>query len=610
MLARLRRLSLASKCLLLFGGAIVLTILGAMWGPWLRMNYLVDAGQLDLAREQVDAWHFLDLQSPDPEATSRTLAGITARRLTLEQARAEAPSDAFIARALATFESDRGKTELQQRNWLGRTLEYRFAKGLRKPALPPAAGQAEGGEVAAVAGGELEGIIVLERRPVEATRLLLLNTTLILGFGAFVLAVALCVFHFIAHSLILKPMDDLKQTAERVRSGDLSTRSTIATGDEFEELAQTFNRMLGDLQSTQERLRAVNAALDLKLSEMQESNHVLAQAAKMQGDFLASVSHELRTPLNSIIGFAELLLDIARADQSRLEARAAAGEATQDQLSQISKRVRFLENILSAGRGLLDLINTLLEMARLEAGKVRLQVQRVSLRDLAEGTLGLVQALAGKKGVTLRLEVAPDVPLISTDPRRAQQVLLNFLSNAIKFSEREKSEKERADRPPEVLLRVERLFAGGDAPERVRLSVLDQGPGIAPEMHQKIFERFHQLGGGYSREHSGTGLGLAISKELAALLHGEIQLVSEPGAGAMFSLILPLSLDLSQAAETQLEARFRGALAGRSGWDGPPDEPPPPEPRPDPQPPKPVNTPGIIPDNRVGPIRSAAPAVS
>jgi two-component system sensor histidine kinase BarA len=365
-----------------------------------------------------------------------------------------------------------------------------------------------------------------------------------------VIALAVLVFYLITHYLVLSPVRALKETAELVREGNLAIRSDITTGDEFQELSETFNGMLTELQRTQEQLRAINAALDLKLGQLAEANTALYESAKLKGEFLANVSHELRTPLNSIIGFAELLNDIASAE-------AQAG----DDSTRLAKRLRYTGNILVSGKNLLDMINGLLEMAKIEAGKIELRIEPVVLRDACEGLVGLIHPLADRKGIELNLDIEPDLPIIETDPKRFQQIVFNFLSNAVKFT----PSKEAAGKAGQVTLRAERLASrgvgGAPAQERVRVSVIDTGPGIAPDDQPRIFEKFHQLDGSHTREHPGTGLGLSICKELAAVLQGELQLVSDLGRGSMFSVILPVKMDRDRAAEIKLESAFRGSLA-------------------------------------------------
>jgi len=482
----LRGMSLANKCLLLFGGAIVLIVVAALSLPWWRMSRLVDEGQFELSRSLVGAWiragedlaELAERQAPantdasSPRRVGETLreerAGILATQLSLSDA--SASDEHFIRDALAAFRADLGLREYREARWVGLTRVYLLA-------VPQ--------QVATTVGTRLVGTVVFERRSPEAGQLLALNTLFLFSAGSAVLVLALLVFSIITRRLVLEPVRELRDTTERVREGNLAVRSQIATGDEFEQLAGTLNQMLSDLQGGQDRLRSINSALDLKLHELAESNTLLYQAAKVKGEFLANVSHELRTPLNSIIGFAELLMDHAKADSEKPDAPPS-----------VAKRVRYLSNIISAGQGLLALINSILEMARIEAGKVDVKVERMNLHDACEGLLGLIQPLADKRGVVLTLEVADDVPGVMTDVKRFQQIVFNFLANAVKFVEPES----RTGRVPQVTLRAERLVASATAAEeRVRVSVIDNGPGIPREDQQRIFEKFYQRDAGHTK---------------------------------------------------------------------------------------------------------------
>jgi two-component system, NarL family, sensor histidine kinase BarA len=559
-----RGISLANKCLLLFGGAVVLIVLTALSVPWVRMYSLIDDGQLEVSRRLVDVWATLDRQAETPPPGSgmddAEHGGISAQRLDMGEAVSMAATDRSLARALRAFEREPRRGDLQLAAWRGIVQrEYRYYRAVRsEPASAEAraAGAAAGaGGGGGSAGGELLGLIVLQRRSFPAAQMLVVNTIYILSAGFVVLGLAVLVFYIITHQIILSPVRALKETAERVRQGDLNIRSEISTGDEFEELADTFNAMLGEIVRTHEQLQAINSALDVKLNEMAEANTALFEAAKLKGEFLANVSHELRTPLNAVIGFAELMREGATAEQE-------AG----DDSSRLSKRIRYLDNIVTASRNLLDMINGLLEMARIEAGKAQLQVDSVNLVSACQGLLGLISPLAERKGLELKLEVASEIPLVETDQKKFQQVIFNFLSNAVKFT----PSKDSSGRPGRVTLRVEMLLgrapSGPEAEDRVRVSVIDTGPGISPEDQLRLFQKFQQLDGGHTREHTGTGLGLAISKELANILQGQIQVVSDVGRGSMFSLIVPMRVDQQRAEEQSLEARFRGALASPRSW--------------------------------------------
>ncbi|HLP84368.1 MAG TPA: HAMP domain-containing sensor histidine kinase [Phycisphaerales bacterium] len=544
----LQGMSLAKKCLLVFGAATTLIVLLALVVPWMRMTYLIDEGQLEVSRQMVDTWQRVGEEQgraslmgpPAPGSTMRVVprlvedirevrAGVEAREISREQIVRE--NEAFLGRAVAALEADPSQPDFQEASWDGSQREYRYAKGVWR---------------ATEGTRKLVGLVELQRRSVSATRLLVLNTTFVFVAFLWIFLLAMAVFWFITRRLVLQPVRELTDATQRVREGNLNIRAEITTGDEFQQLGDTLNSMLSDLQASQDRLRGINSALDVKLHELAEANSALYQAAKVKGEFLASVSHELRTPLNSINGFAELLLEVAKADADKPDASPI-----------VLKRIRYLENILTAGRGLLALINSLLEMARIEAGKVDLRIERVTLREACEGLLGLISPQAGRKGITLKLEVADDVPIIKTDPRKFQQIIFNFLSNAVKFIQ----PLEKTGREPIIILRAERLPATSvDTQERIRVSVIDNGPGIPPEQQDRIFEKFVQLDSGYTKEQqSGTGLGLAICKDLATVLQSEIQLISDVGQGSMFSLIMPVAMSSATADVVEAEEERREA---------------------------------------------------
>jgi signal transduction histidine kinase len=562
-----RGISLANKCLLLFGLAVVLIILAALTVPWLRMNAIVDEAQRDLSRQLVTVWErgVKDQAAAGPflrPGANETIGDASVVLMDVDAAREAAARDPFVARALAQFRAKRDEAELHDVRWNGTAREYRYAKAARDE------------------GGTLVAMVVLTRASPGAGAALAVNTAYLLSAGLIAMGLALLVFYLITSRLILSPVRALKETAELVREGNLSTRSDIHTGDEFEELSETFNQMLEAIVQGQEQLRAINAQLDLKISQLSERNVALFEANKVKGEFLANVSHELRTPLNSIIGFAELLLELLEkeeaaaaqaADAAPADGAAASGQPPQPgpSTAKLARRKRYLENILGAGRSLLDMINGLLEMAKVEAGRIDLHVETMNVRDACEALVALIRPLADRGGVELDVELPPDLPLMETDAKKFQQIVFNLLSNAVKFTS-EKAADEKAQGKPtlaRVTLRAERLVgrgsAGVEAEDRVRVSVLDTGPGIAPEDQKRIFEKFEQLDTGHTRRHAGTGLGLAISKELTHMLQGEIHVQSEPGRGSMFSVILPLRLDEERTQEQRAEASFKNRLAGQ-----------------------------------------------
>lgn len=458
-----------------------------------------------------------------------------------------------IVRELDRFEADPLRRHSQSviRTEAGRT--YRYLRPHRQ-------------------AGSITSLLVIERPSPNAGRLVVVNTLYILSAASFVLGLAILVFYLITHRIILAPVRELTETAERVRQGNADARSDIQTGDEFEVLAGTFNEMLETLSSANERLRGSNAAMDIKISELAEANLRLYEAMSLKSEFLASVSHELRTPLNAIIGFAELLMAIADRDDQLDEPPGPAS---------LAKRRRYLDNIVSAGRNLLDMIEDLLEMAKIEAGRVSVEVDPVEPRDLCEGLMGLIYPLAERARIRARLEIDDRLPMLQTDSRKLRQIIFNLLANAVKFT----GEVGSDGRPGEVLLRAERLpVTDPQGIERVRFSVIDNGPGIAPEEHEAVFEKFRQIDASHTRGHAGTGLGLAIAREFSQLLQGELRLESDVGEGAMFTLVIPIDLDTARIAEQALESRFRATLSPRRANDEDPipeaSEPSAPEPDP------------------------------
>jgi two-component system, NarL family, sensor histidine kinase BarA len=525
-------LSLASKCLLLFGAASALIITIALSLPLLRMNGLVGSGERELARSVYATWNL----SNHPQSGKPVDAGgaiITS--MTPAQAGIAREDSPFLDRALTRFERSTTKAEYFDSDWDGWNRLYRYAHVIRDE------------------NAQILGVVMLEHKSAGAGWLMVVNLLYVFAAGVVVLAVALVVFAWITERLIIRPVLSLQKTAEKVRDGNLDTRSKIATGDEFEELAETINLMLTELQRQQDQLRGANAAMDIKLSELAQANVALFESARLKGEFLASVSHELRTPLNAIIGFAELLLEIVRKEI----AMAAEHPETPPgfDADEMSKRERYLVNIVSAGRTLLEMIESLLEMAKIEAGRVELNIAPMNVADTCQALVGLIHPLARKKDIQVKLDLASDIPLIETDAKKFQQIIFNLLSNAVKFTG-----DTDAGVPGEITLRAERLPDDETGTDRLRVSVIDNGEGISPDDQKRIFDKFQQVDSGHTRVHAGTGLGLAIVSELSRLLQGEIQLESQLGAGSMFSLIIPSQIDPELLEETKLEAKFRGSL--------------------------------------------------
>lgn len=345
------------------------------------------------------------------------------------------------------------------------------------------------------------------------------NRAILVSTGLVAALLIMGASYIIVRYVIVKPVKHLKEVSDAISAGELNVRSEIQTGDEFEDLSHAFNRMLRGLVSMQDRLRKVNSDLDRKLDELAQANMALYESNRLKSDFLATMSHELRTPLNSILGFSEVLL-------------------SGDQLGE--KQQRWVRNIQSSGERLLNLINDILDLAKIEAGKMQVRLAEFSIYDVGDGMLAMFRPLAEKKNIELRGQMEPGIPVFRQDVVKLQQILSNLLSNAIKFT-------------PEggrVMLQFE---AAGDC---VVIKVIDTGIGIAAEEQELVFEKFRQGANPLTREHAGTGLGLSIVRELSKLLGGDVTLQSELGRGSTFTVRLPLHL--SQAPRLEFDLANKG----------------------------------------------------
>jgi signal transduction histidine kinase/HAMP domain-containing protein len=254
--------------------------------------------------------------------------------------------------------------------------------------------------------------------------------------------------------------------------------------------------------AAQSALAIQNARL---FQEIEEKSHQLEIADRHKSEFLASMSHELRTPLNAVIGFSEVLLD------------RMFGELN-------PKQDEYLQDILTSGRHLLSLINDILDLAKVEAGRMELEVTDFHLPQAIDNAITLIRERAARRAITLGVEVDPRLGEIKGDERKVKQVLLNLLSNAIKFT------------PEGGRVGVEAALADGFA----EISVSDTGVGIAPADHEAVFEEFRQVGSDYAKKHEGTGLGLTLSRRFVELHGGKIWVKSELGQGAIFTFTLPV----------------------------------------------------------------------
>ncbi len=362
--------------------------------------------------------------------------------------------------------------------------------------------------------------------PSEETQLAMTKSRAILLATAIVTVfLSVITLYLVVRYVIVKPLNHLRDVSDEISRGNTSLRADIQTNDEFEDLAASFNRMLRHLVDTQEELRRVNGDLDGKLDQLAQANMQLHEMNRLRSDFLANMSHELRTPLNSIIGFSDVLRGI---------------DALND------KQMRWVDNIGNSGRVLLEMINDILDLAKMESGRMGLRLTHFAIDAVVQAQCDLVRALSEEKNIDLEAVIEPDLPPMYQDQSKVQQILTNLLSNAIKFT-------------PEGGRIV--VSARRDSDNDLLLTVEDTGVGIAEEDRQIIFEKFRQgtsvLGNdSLTRKFSGTGLGLSIVKELCRLLGGEISFESELGKGSRFTARLPWERKERPTLESGIAARL------------------------------------------------------
>jgi len=360
--------------------------------------------------------------------------------------------------------------------------------------------------------GDLLAVIHVTIPTQTARRAMAQNRAILITAAIITVALAMVAAYVIVRYVIVKPLKHLRDVSDAISHGNTSLRAEIHTGDEFEDLAVAFNRMLRHLTSTQDELRHVNADLDAKVDELAQANMQLYETNRIKSDFLATMSHELRTPLNSILGFSEVLGSIDALDE---------------------KQKRYVANIQKSGRTLLEMINNILDLAKIESGRAEVRLSEFPVEQVVGAQCDMARPLAEKKNIDLETEIQPGVPPLRQDQARVQQILNNLLSNAIKFT-------------PEGG-RITVSARRGEQDELV-LRVCDTGVGIAEEDLGTIFQKFRQGGNALAdgdamtREYSGTGLGLSIVQELCKLLGGDVSAESRLGKGSTVPVRLPWTL--------------------------------------------------------------------
>ena len=305
---------------------------------------------------------------------------------------------------------------------------------------------------------------------------------LVIAFSLGAIALAICLGYAISHSLIL-PVRRMDARFEEISSGDFDRTVDVVNRDELGALAEHLNRMSAELGRLYRQVEAAN---------------------RNKSVFLANMSHELRTPLNAIMGFSEVLRD---------ELFGAVNE----------KQREYLGDIHSSGQHLLALINDILDLSKIEAGRMELELSRFNHEALLDNALVLVRERAGRHGIALKLEIDPELGECTADVRKVKQVVVNLLSNAVKFTPEGGS----------VTLRARRVEGA------VEVAVIDTGIGIPAADQGLVFEEFRQASGDHLKKSEGTGLGLSLAKRFVELHGGTIRVESEPGRGSTFAFILP-----------------------------------------------------------------------
>ena len=484
------------------GAAAALAIAGAMSIPWIQIRESMVAQQLQSMRDMSAVW----AKKPDTSMERfRFVKGSNGQA---------AAGDAFLSSALDEFAATPANFDRYELQQTGEEPTSRYVRALRgDQADRVAAGESISLDNADAAWQKLPltGVFSIERSAVGTARLIWQDRIYILIGGALAWIGIIFAMRLLVVRGYLRAVRRLRDVANRVRAGDLSSRSQLRTGDELEQLGNSFNSMVATLDGSQKQLQSMNESLDFKLVQLSEANVGLFESNRLKSEFLANVSHELRTPLNSVIGFAELLAELARKD-----------------VGADPKRIRYIEHILKSGRGLLEMINELLDMAKIEAGRMELSVSNASITDMLEGISAIMRPQSDLKKIGLEIHRPDELPTVETDPGKLQQILYNFVSNAIKFS----PEGSR------VIVRAE-VWAVDGAPG-IRMTVVDSGPGIPLDMQQTIFEKFRQVDASHTKSHSGTGLGLAICRELSAMLGAKLGVESNSKKGSSFWVEMPL----------------------------------------------------------------------
>ncbi len=540
--------SLERKCRLLFGACLFLLIMTSFWLYSFQTDWIVDdqnrkTGQLLVDQEMaVLHWKVFETKEDSQDLAKKlakllgkqkyTVRFILPNRPVAKNGGPDGlnPKDDFELEAIQRFlkNQPRKPAAAASDDYKERTSEdgdtYHYYQPIRADDecllchLPMGSATGEtntnfGRSVLANSAAEAEGDLMAVAELTFSTKktheAIIVNYMILLAMAIITVFLAMVASYAIVRYVIVKPLRHLRDVSDAISRGNVALRADIHTGDEFEELAVAFNRMLRHLTDIQEEIRLVNANLDGKVDELAQANMRLYELNMLKSDFLATMSHELRTPLNSILGFSEVLGSIDALDD---------------------KQKRYVQNIQKSGKTLLEMINDILDLAKIESGKMETRLTDFRITQVVTAQADMARPLTERKNIDLETHVDGELPPMHQDQARVQQVLNNLLSNAIKFT-------------PEggrITISVRR-----DESDFLVLEVSDTGVGIAEEDQQVIFEKFRQgrtampSGDAMTREYSGSGLGLSIVMELCKLLGGEVSVHSELGKGSTFTARLP-----------------------------------------------------------------------
>jgi len=370
----------------------------------------------------------------------------------------------------------------------------------------------------------------VSRQEVVAPILEIRRHVVVVG-GVFILLAVPFVW-FVSRRLA-RPLNDLAYRANLIAAGDLRVGLTVPSRNEIGQLATALSSMVDSLRESNDSLTRTNLNLERivadRTREVQdqsrkigEQNRQVLEASRLKSQFLANMSHELRTPLNAVLALSEIL------------GQRISGDLNDEQVKQVTI-------INRSGRNLLKLINDILDLSKIEAGRMEIHLGVMDLRNAITAIRDTIEPLANEKGLALEVLVDPMLPpLVRSDDAKMRQILVNLLGNAVKFTEK--------GAVGVALSHRRRLLPGADdASSRVdprdpfwlELKVTDTGIGIPPDAQEKIFDEFQQADGSTTRKYGGSGLGLAISKKLAELLGGEISVESVVGRGSTFRVLIP-----------------------------------------------------------------------